>query len=255
MGNPDLYYEQMIQGERETDSSIETLARLSTLEASNREILDRYPADSVKAAIEAKLTSGKPRPFGRSAGHTLTILRNTGLAAAACLAIAVTIVGTLRTTGVETTPSQAASLTNRVKGDATRLFVYRKTGDSVLKLESGTHVSEKDILQISYVSAGTRWGFIFSVDGNGTVTQHYPDTGTVSAMLESGAEIPLPFSYELDNAPSFERFFLVSSFSSFNAEDFLSAITECDNIGNISSQTLAELVPENITVSDLVLYK
>jgi len=58
------------------------------------------------------------------------------------------------------------------------------------------------------------------VDGRGTVTWHLPAGyagGPLSApALEGQGDVVLPSAYELDDAPGFERFFLVSSAAPFD---------------------------------------
>ena len=59
----------------------------------------------------------------------------------------------------------------------------------------------------------------YSIDGNGNVTRHFPESGwTAVKMKHSGSEIPLDFSYELDDAPDFECFILVASKKAFSLE-------------------------------------
>ena len=78
-------------------------------------------------------------------------------------------------------------------------------------------MSEKDVLQLSYVAVGRKYGVIFSIDGRGIVTVHYPyaENGA-TPELEQGGEIYLRYAYELDDAPLFERFFFVTSDKPFN---------------------------------------
>lgn len=60
------------------------------------------------------------------------------------------------------------------------------------------------------------FGVLLSVDGAGRITQHLPEEGArASAPLTSVREIPLPSAYELDDAPEFERFVLVTAAQPF----------------------------------------
>lgn len=52
---------------------------------------------------------------------------------------------------------------------------------------------------------------IFSVDGRGRLSLHFPKSETASGQLEQNKKIPLPEAIELDNAPSFERFFFLTA--------------------------------------------
>lgn len=52
---------------------------------------------------------------------------------------------------------------------------------------------------------------------------HFPGRASASNRLEGEGEVPLAFSYQLDDAPEFERFFLVTSRRQFPVEQVLRA--------------------------------
>ena len=61
-----------------------------------------------------------------------------------------------------------------------------------------------------------RYGVLLSIDGAGRVTQHLPEPGASAAStLHAPSEIRLPSAYELDDAPGFERFLLITSTQPF----------------------------------------
>jgi hypothetical protein len=104
----------------------------------------------------------------------------------------------------------------RLKGLSPRLVVYRKSGAEINRLDNGASASPGDVIQLSYVAAGKAFGAIYSVDGRGVVTLHYPDSNQGTAPeLEQGGEISLPYAYELDDAPAYERFFFITSGKAF----------------------------------------
>jgi len=111
----------------------------------------------------------------------------------------------------------------RIKGLKPRLHVYRKRGSEVERLEPGASARPGDVVQLGYVAAGLSYGVIVSVDGRGVVTLHLPATGTEAAVLESDGVDLLPDAYELDDAPDYERFFLVASATRFDAGRVLAA--------------------------------
>jgi hypothetical protein len=62
------------------------------------------------------------------------------------------------------------------------------------------------------VSGNARHGAVVSIDGDGVITLHFPYTPKASTALVASAEpVPLAHSYELDAAPGFERFILVTA--------------------------------------------
>jgi hypothetical protein len=82
-------------------------------------------------------------------------------------------------------------------------------------MRAGSLAKRADVLQLGYVASGAKYGVIFSVDGGGTITWHLPagyaGGPRQSPALESAGEVILPSAYELDDAPGFERFFLLYS--------------------------------------------
>ncbi len=254
MKTPNIILEQMLLGEKESASDPETKSRLRDLETSNREILAQYPASTMKRAVADKLQKvDRPAiPFSR--GRAVPVIRITAFAAAACFTIALAVLATTQLTR-SSGSSDSGLLSERPKGDTVRLYVYRKAGDHAEKLDNGDRVSVNDVLQVSYNVAGNKWGFIFSVDGNGVVTQHYPERGTFSALLETKGETALPFSYQLDDAPAFERFIMISAGESFNAQPVLDTIQNVSRSDDFPANDLSDVVPAGMTVTDIVLYK
>lgn len=101
----------------------------------------------------------------------------------------------------------------RVKGMQPHLIVFRKTvaNPGVEELRDLSTVQRGDVLQLGYIAMEKRYGVIVSIDGNGLVTQHFPETAAGSSRLATGKTALLSEAYELDNAPRFERFFFVTS--------------------------------------------
>jgi hypothetical protein len=93
------------------------------------------------------------------------------------------------------------------KGSGPTLRVYRRAAGAVERLAGGSRVHAGDQLRLATVGAGT--GVLVSIDGRGGVTLHLPPSGDAPAHL-AGGEAPLPDAYELDDAPGFERFVLVT---------------------------------------------
>ena len=111
----------------------------------------------------------------------------------------------------------------RLKGAVPHLLVFRKTATGAEELAPGAAAKKGDVLQLSYVAGEAKYGVIFSVDGRGTITWHVPPAyagGTLGApALDPKGPALLPKAYELDDAPGFERFFLVYSTRPFQVAD------------------------------------
>lgn len=97
----------------------------------------------------------------------------------------------------------------RIKGDPV-LTIDRMAAGRSERLRDGADVHAGDRLQLQYGAAEREQGAIVSIDGRGTATLHFPDDVTASPRLASGGLVALDHSYELDDAPQFERFFFVT---------------------------------------------
>lgn len=192
---------------------------LAALQASNREILARCPRDTMAAAIRRRAAA----PASGRRFRLPLLLAPTALAGAVALAIVVARGSDGRLTSHPGgTPTGEDEIT--IKGDALRsprLLVYRqrqKPGSvpgstASERLGDGAQAASGDLLQLAYDKAPEGlFGVLLSLDGAGRVTQHLPEEGArASAPLTSVREIPLPSAYELDDAPDFERFVLITA--------------------------------------------
>ena len=98
----------------------------------------------------------------------------------------------------------------RIKGMTAGLEVWKKMGDSAVQMVNLGEAREGDEIQLRYRVPQKCYGMLFSMDGNGTVTMHMGE-GNRAVELEPGKMTTLPFAYKLDNAPKFEKFFLLTS--------------------------------------------
>lgn len=235
---PDILVEQLLLDELDPamkesiQESPEVPQRLELLRASNTEILERYPPGEMVRRIEGRLravqeaeavaSEGTTAKAGRGRRHGLpALLHRRGfipaMAAVAVVALVVGLLPLLLRGGMG--PQEGTGV--RIKGAGPVLHVYRETPQGVELVKNGASASAHDLLQLSYIAAGARYGMIFSVDGSGTVTLHYPESSPLAERLSGGGEVALPHSYELDNAPKFERFYLVTSASEFPVNEIL----------------------------------
>ncbi len=105
----------------------------------------------------------------------------------------------------------------RIKGLDARMEVWKKTGDSAVQMSNLGEAREGDEIQLRYAVPEKCFGMLFSMDGNGTLTMHMAD-GSSAVALEPGKMTTLPFAYKLDNAPKFEKFFLLTSRAAFKLD-------------------------------------
>lgn len=101
----------------------------------------------------------------------------------------------------------------RLKGGAQLVIVRQRQGAST-PLRSGDSARAGDLLQVSYRASAPGFGAILSIDGRGSVTWHFPHSDTAAPLATAGLTA-LPQAYELDDAPTVERFFLVTSPTAF----------------------------------------
>jgi len=177
------------------------------LTASNREILARYPAAAVKDALLARRTEAKASDAPWKRWPVLAF------AGAALVLAAVLITPRI----VDLSGGPGAVGRDLVKGEAavdltrTQLLVYRKSGEMAELIADGSEAGMGALLQLAYVAASEPYGMILSIDGGGGVTRHFPAEEGGSTLLSLHKRILLPTALELDDAPGFERFFLVTS--------------------------------------------
>lgn len=111
----------------------------------------------------------------------------------------------------------ALNTENRIKGFDARIEIWKKTEAGIVQLENFDEVKENDEIQVRYSVPEKCFGILFSMDGNGNLTQHMGNAEKAIALLP-GKMNSLPFAYKLDNAPHFEKFFFVTSKNEFSVE-------------------------------------
>jgi len=204
-------------------------ARLRGLADANEAFLAEHPADRVAAEIERRVRvarSAEGRAKRSRSGARMAWLGASAavVAAGAALALlyfwpgsgrdAVRVAAGDRTdAAVEPAADRTGAHPGdtRVKGARPHLVVHRKRGTHAELLPRRARVAQGDQLQLSYVAASARYGVIFSIDGRGVVTVHFPEEPGEDTALEQEGTVHLAHSYRLDDAPGFERFFFVTS--------------------------------------------
>jgi len=239
-------------------------AALNDLKSSDEEILSTYSVEAMRAAVAGKLARNKLTGTDTGAGFEISnnsspakgkvlrfpTVRIISYAAAAVLLAAIVIPAGLRNSKI----SAGKTPVERVKGNASStatepsINLYRKSGHEIQALKNGEFARSGDVIQITYNAGINEYGVIFSVDGNGNITRHFPEEGWQAAQLEHrNEEIPLDFSYELDNAPDFECFVMVTSKKEFSLEDIESKIKNKTDIDYITKLSYLPKKTEAIT--------
>ncbi len=188
-------------------------ARLAALARSDAAILAEHPPRLAGAQIRARLAVVTPSPARQRAW---LVSWRPALGAL----LAVLTVGLV----LWRLPEQPGEDTNRIKGLAPQLLLFRQAAGSAEPLTSGSAARAHDVIQLAYQAAGQRYGVIVSIDGRGVVTRHLPVKGAESARLEGGSPTPLPEAYELDDAPRWECFFFVTAERPFPVERVVAAL-------------------------------
>jgi hypothetical protein len=227
-------------------------AAIDALEGSNRDILARYPAEDFKARLLARMEEGGVAAPAWKRWAWLA-------PAAAALVLAVVLVGPKLERLTGSLPFGASGERNLVKGEApvdvtrTQLLVYKKSGDRAELLDDGTEARAGALLQLAYVSAEEPYGTILSIDGGGGVTRHFPPEAGGSTLLALNKRILLPIALELDDAPGFERFFLVTSVAPIDVEAVLAKAAALAKDPSAAKHADLDLMPGLKQTSVLVL--
>jgi len=202
--------QQIITEALSSDSALRS--RLESLDASDRELRQRYPIEF----MGLDNLKQPERPFRRrAAGNRIRFLGR--LAALILVCILLPVIYLLRS-------NTGTGPTDRVKGlinTNSELSIYLM-GDQESPLPDQTVLREGNTVQLAYTAPdGEYYGVIFSIDGRQTVTMHYPYRRGQSSLLVSGRHTFLSEAYTLDDAPDYEVFVMVVSGKPLNAETVL----------------------------------
>ncbi|MBN1798902.1 MAG: hypothetical protein JW822_10010 [Spirochaetales bacterium] len=265
---PDIILERYILGELDEQETqyINALAaenkviqkRIKEIQSSDKEILLKYPAEQMARQIHKKLARRTPEKNKKPKNFLFRPLPLAGLAGACALLLAVLFITPLFFTsepGMVDRPDD----TTRVKGsdmkyDKPLLSIFRKNGSHGEQLKDGSTVYAHDRIQVQYFAARDQYGVIFSIDGRGKVSLHFPYREDASTLLTQHKKVFLADSFELDDAPDFERFFFISSEFPLNTEEILSKAKQIAKHGESSGQKYLEL-PKQLNQTTFTLIK
>lgn len=188
--------------------------RLAALSAHDAQTLAALPPPAVAAEVKrraAPTSPASPRPFVFAFAVAVPVLAALLLWVAAGPRVAPPSVPGLEEDGT------------RLKGLGPKLLVHRQTPGGADALGDGATVRPGDVLQLSYVAAGRPYGVIVSLDATGSVTLHLPEQPGAAAKLDGSGAHALPRAYALDDAPGYERFFLVTADRPFETAQIVDA--------------------------------
>lgn len=259
---PDWLLERLLAGELDAAAEAKVrarlaaeeggLARLAALEADNAATLASHPPEAVAREVGRRLRQAegdRALASGRRIWAPLAAIT----VAAAALFIALPQ-GAQPGAGGDVSAQLDSAGDTRIKGLKPSLIIHRKMGKDVEQLDEQAQVEAGDKLQVSYNSAGEPFGVIFSIDGSGVVTLHHPREPGRSGALTTTGLVALPRSYQLDDAPAFERFFLITSDAPFDLSEVTQAARDLAKDKARAAQGALPL-PKGLNQTSLTLRK
>lgn len=251
---PELFIEKLASKEmpKEMEFSLRhqleaenNLNRLAQIKQSNRKILDSYPPAQLAASIRLRYEQQKKTTHKSNLRYLIPTSAVLAAAAAAFLIMNIGKEVPVTTQGTQQPQTEYIGL----KG-APQLHIHKKTNTGEVKINSGDNATQGDVLQIKFNSSSAKSLIICSVDGHGAVTLHYPEHESESTKVKTNTKRVLPFGYELDNAPGFERFFMVwtQKNTPLNVGQVLNAVKTLKNAESSKLQLEATLHYKDIIV-------
>lgn len=229
---------EKIRVDNQLKKDSELQKRLENIEKSNKDILENYSAEIIAANILNIAKLREKKDSKRKNSQTKHI-KNLFLTALITTTAAITFFVFLPLENTITNISNNNLIENTtIKGEHVKLFIYRKKNNQVTQLENDAKAFENDLLQIRYQSTKNKYGVIFSVDGNGTITLQYPQNTYSTTKLKSSKKEALSNAYELDNAPLFEKFYFVTSTDEINIQELINTIKEYVKNSNVLNSSL-----------------
>lgn len=238
-----LHLEQQRVGERPVDAR--DADAVAALVANDAALLERLPPAMMAARIRAELQ----KPSSSSSPQPRWWVVAPAFAVVAVVGVNTSVVDTPLDRAVSQQVRDDVEVT-RLKGLMPALDLQKQIGATTTPLSTGAVVEPGDIVQVRTRAAGKRHGVVISVDGRGGVTRHFPDDDDTTLPTGTAA---LPFSFELDDAPAFERFFLVTADGPIDVGVVEAAAAALVKLPTPDTAALA--VPTSLTWTDFLLRK
>lgn len=191
----------------------ESQEEIKKIKDSNKKILTMYPSDRIVEKIFSGLGKEKNKQKKKIKSRPVFVRRLLYVSPLFVLAILVVFLN-LDLFKHETDKPDIKDLdqTTRSKGLSHAYLTVFKSGQGKIKqLKNQGRAKAGDTLQLFYSSPKESYGVIFSIDGRGGVTLHYPYGIEQSTALKLKKKVKLPSGFLLDDAPDFERFFFITS--------------------------------------------
>jgi hypothetical protein len=209
---PDLFLERTFSGEASAEERARVEAdpdarmRLDDVMRGNTRFHMNHDPDTVLRAIEARAKEASVREaLAPKSSNWWPVL----LVGAPLAALALLLVQAPSLPDAGTPPEQTTA-----KGLKARLRVSQNTPRGVERVSMDEVLFAGDEVQVLTVAGDATHGVVVSIDGRGQVTRHFPLKGE-DTTLPPGQR-PLGEALELDDAPDFERFVLVSGTSAID---------------------------------------
>lgn len=217
---PDIILERYRLRELPADEAARLEARLQ------REPLLRERLDALQDSDDAIRQSGVLRAPHAAAVQDRKWSRLYWLVPASAALAAALLIAILTPRALERTDSHVTAEhgDDRIKGARPALAIYRRTSSGSESLADGAVAHTGDLIRVGYRAAGHAYGVIFSIDGRDNLTMHLPPKGDRAAPLGRESTVLLDVSYELDDAPLWERFYFVTSDTPFAVAPVVDAV-------------------------------
>lgn len=254
---PDWILEDFYQGSAPTALTHNTLqdpeiqSRVATLMQSDQDFLKKYPPDKWISSLMQRYQEMNSRKSERASWWRSPLFRW-----AACVVSSLLIICTVTLVvfnPIKHTPGMRAKGNEFQPAFKPILNIYRMRDGRIMKIENGSYAKSGDLLQITYTAPEGTHGVILSLDGQGTVTLHYPSRPEDSTLLQGDGEIFLSNSFQLDDAPHFEKFFFITSKTGINIKDIMNKVRLLGINPDKASQQDIDLNDSFFQVSMLIL--
>jgi hypothetical protein len=234
-GIPDWKLERYLLGELPADELAqinkaahthpEVQANLDALLADNVALLGRLDPTQTAKRLQA-LATARSSAVNTRPGFLVTLPFRVALTAVLILSLSVAYF--LSNRDILPQNIEVAGIQNpsdiRIKGLQDHIQLFLKTGDTIAHILEGAKLNNGDLIQIHYQVSKKCFASIISLDGRGQWTTHFPEAGTAAAKTEPGLTGFLPFAYELDRAPYFEAFWLITSTEPFSVDSLVTIL-------------------------------